>query len=151
MSISLVLFPAFNLYTMKLVSIWYLRCEMVINVFVLPNILGHKTVNTNSYQQRYTSYTSFFSLKLVWTVFASSSYDLASASIVLSHVIAESSIIPDKYFSLSQLHLTGFQVQSFSHKWRFLHSHEHYLYFTIDLNYIFSIKSKFTFAWYISW
>ena len=64
----------------------------------------------------------FFSLKFAGTGFASSSFDLAllfdlaSASIISSHIIAESSIVLAKYFPFSQLQVEGFQIYSFSHK-----------------------------------
>ena len=62
-----------------------------------------------------------FSLKFVGIVFISSLYD----SIISSHVISESSIIPAKYFTFLQIHALGFQTYSFSHVWCFLHSHWH--------------------------
>ena len=41
--------------------------------------------------------TAFFSLKLVVTVFASSSYDLVSSSVISSHLINKLSIMLAKY------------------------------------------------------
>ena len=52
----------------------------------------------------------FFSLKFVGNTFVSSPFDLASASIISLHVIADSSIRLAKYFQLWQLHLAGFQI-----------------------------------------
>ena len=46
---------------------------------------------------------SFFSLKIVVTVFVSS-------SIISSYVITELSIILAKYFPFLQLHVAGFQI-----------------------------------------
>ena len=67
---------------------------MVINVFVLIYILQ----------------IAFFSLKFVIAVFVSSSYDLSSASIILSHVTTELSIILAKYLPFLQLLVAGFQM-----------------------------------------
>ena len=50
------------------------------------------------------------SLKFVGTVFVSSLYDLASASIISSHIITELLKILAKYLSFSQLHVSGFQI-----------------------------------------
>ena len=58
---------------------------------------------------------ALFSFKFVETI----------SSIILLHIIIESSIILANYFPFSQLHVAGFQTQSFSHTWRFLHSHRH--------------------------
>ena len=55
-------------------------------------------------------YRLFFSLKFVGAVFVFESYKLASASIISSHVIAESSIVLPKYIPLLQLHVAGFQI-----------------------------------------
>ena len=52
----------------------------------------------------------FCSLKFVVTDFVSSSFDLASTSIIPSHVITELSIILAKHFPCLQLHEEGFQV-----------------------------------------
>ena len=52
----------------------------------------------------------FFSLKFVGIVFVSSTYDLASASIISPDVITESSIIFAKYLPFLQLHVAGFQI-----------------------------------------
>ena len=52
----------------------------------------------------------FVSLKFVGAVFCFSSYDLASASIISSHVITESSKILAKYFSFSEIHVLRFQI-----------------------------------------
>ena len=49
---------------------------------------------------------AFFSLKFVKIIFASLSYD----SIILSHEIAESSIMLAKFFPFSQLHVAEFQT-----------------------------------------
>ena len=54
----------------------------------------------------------FFSIKIVGTVFVSSPFDLASVSIILSDIIAESSIILAKYFAVPQLHVAGFNIFS---------------------------------------
>ena len=51
----------------------------------------------------------FFSLKFVGTV-VTSLYDLGSASIISSHVIAESSILLAKYFGFLQLHVAEFEI-----------------------------------------
>ena len=48
----------------------------------------------------------FLSLKFVGIVYISSSYDFITSS----QILAESSIILAKYFSFSQLHVTGFQT-----------------------------------------
>ena len=53
--------------------------------------------------------------KICWNNLFSSSYDLASVSIISSNVITESSIRLLKDFPFSQLHEAGFQIQSFSH------------------------------------
>ena len=50
------------------------------------------------------------SLKFVGTVSVSSPYDLASASIISSHIIPELSIILAKHLPFSQLHVAGFQI-----------------------------------------
>ena len=52
---------------------------------------------------------AIFSLKFAITVFVSSMYYLASASIPSSHVITELSIIFAKYLPFLQLHVAGFQ------------------------------------------
>ena len=68
-----------------------------------------------------------FSLKLVWIVFISSSYD----SITSLHVITESYIILAKYFPFLQISVLG-------HIWCFLHSHQHFLLFHhwFDLHFV---------------
>ena len=66
-----------------------------------------------------------FSLKFVGTVFVSSLFDLASASITLSRIIVETAIILAKYFPFSQLPIAGFQTKSFSHILCFLHPRWH--------------------------
>ena len=58
----------------------------------------------------------FFSL-----TFVSSLFYLASASIISSHIIAESSIVLAKCFIFLQLHVAEFQIESFSDMC-FLHS-----------------------------
>ena len=67
----------------------------------------------------------FFSLKFVVIVFVSSLHD----SITLSHITAEPSRILAKHFQFSQLHVAGFQTQTFSYTRCFLHSHGHLLLF----------------------
>ena len=52
-------------------------------------------------------YRLLFSLKFVGAAFVSQSYELASASIISSHVIAE--VLP-KYIPFLQLHVAGFQI-----------------------------------------
>ena len=81
----------------------------------------------------------FFSL-----TFVSSLFYLASASIISSHIIAESSIVLAKCFIFLQLHVAEFQTESFSDMC-FLHSlwfswfyFCFYCHSSIDLNYIFS-------------
>ena len=53
---------------------------------------------------------SFFLLKFVENFYVSPWFNLASASVISSHLINESSIIFDKFFSFLQLHLEGFQI-----------------------------------------
>ena len=68
------------------------------------------------------------------------SFNLATASIISSQLMIESSIIFIKYLPFVQLHLAGCQVEPFSRtlsSFRFLHSHQHYRSSTFDLNYIF--------------
>ena len=78
--------------------------------------------------KRQVKYRNFLSCRLLFPLkFVSLPYDLASVSIISSYIINESSIIPAKYFSLSQLQEAGLQTQSFSHIWCFLHSHRHLL------------------------
>ena len=56
-------------------------------------------------------YRNFSSYRLfVVTVFVSSSYSLASASIISPHIITELPIILAKYLSFSQLHVAQFQI-----------------------------------------
>ena len=52
-----------------------------------------------------------FSLKFVGMVLISSAYDFITSS----QITIKSSIIFAKYFSFSQLHVAGFETQSFSH------------------------------------
>ena len=63
----------------------------------------------------FMSYSLFFSLQFVGTVFLYLSYALATASIIPSHVITELSTILAKYFLFLELHVAGFQIHSFSH------------------------------------
>ena len=53
-------------------------------------------------------YYKFFLSKFVGNIFVSLSFDLASASRILSHAIAERSIILAKYFPFLQIHIVGF-------------------------------------------
>ena len=55
-------------------------------------------------------YIAFVSSKFVATVFISKLFDLASASIILSHVITKLLIKLAKYFPCLQLHVKGFQI-----------------------------------------
>ena len=57
--------------------------------------------------------------------FVSPSYDIITSS----QIIAESSIILAKYFPFSQLHVAGFQIQSFWHILCFSHLHWNLLLF----------------------
>ena len=81
-----------------------------------------------------------FSLKFVGTVFVSSLFDLASASLTLSRIIVETAIILAKYFPFSQLPIAGFQTKSFSHILCFLHSRRHLSFFVhwVELHFLLS-------------
>ena len=97
----------------KLASIRYLCREMVINVFDLHDILP----DNRKYQQlsivkwqlikwqvkhRNFVFYKLLSIKFLQFVFVS--------SMILSHVIAESSAVLAKYFPFLQLHVAGFQI-----------------------------------------
>ena len=97
----------------KLASIRYLCREMVINVFDLHDILP----DNRKYQQlsivqwqlikwqvkhRNFVFYKLLSIKFLRFVFVS--------SMILSHVIAESSAVLAKYFPFLQLHVAGFQT-----------------------------------------
>ena len=60
--------------------------------------------------RNFVFYRLLFSLKFVGAVFVSLTFNIASASIISSHSIAESSIILAKYFPFLQLHVAGFQI-----------------------------------------
>ena len=70
-------------------------------------------------QVKYKNFAFYRLLSKEWVgvVFLSSSYDF----IAPSQIMVESFIIIAKYFSFSQLHIAGFQAQSFSHTWISLH------------------------------
>ena len=87
---------------------------MVTSVFVLFYILsGNANSNAKVINKNVSKIYKFcvlqiacFSLKFVGIFFVSSSYD----SIILSHVITESSIIFATYLPFLQLRVAGFQI-----------------------------------------
>ena len=66
--------------------------------------------NASKIQKFCVSHVAFFTLKFIGIVFLSSSNELVSASIILSHIITEFSVILTKYLTFSQLHVAGFQI-----------------------------------------
>ena len=64
-------------------------------------------MKTQAKYKNFACYRMIFSLQLV---FVFSLFDLASASIISSHIITESSIILVKYSPFSQLHAARFQT-----------------------------------------
>ena len=74
---------------------------------------------------KFVSVSLLFGLASLFDLASVYDLDSASASIISSKIIAESSIILTKYFPFSQLHVAGFKTHSFSHTWHFLDSHQH--------------------------
>ena len=114
---------------------FYLLCDMAINIFVLINVLWQliKRLVKNVEEL-------FARMVFVGIVFVSLSENLATAFIISSNVMTDSSIVLAKYFSFLHPHVVAFQILSFLHTWcslGFSHSHQHLSLLQFDLKYIF--------------
>ena len=117
---------------------FYLLCDMAINVFVLINVLWQLIKRLVKNKKNVEEL--FARMVFVGIVFVSLSENLATAFIISSNVMTDSSIILTKYFSFLHPHVVAFQIQSFLHTWcslGFSHSQQHLSLFHFDLKYIF--------------
>ena len=95
-----------------------LRLLKIYFMFFPPTGAKYPFLGSSSWTIFTTYLTDFFHSNLCFfftklTVFTSSSYDLASTSIILSHIITELLIILAKYSSFLQLHIVVFQIYIF--------------------------------------